>query len=86
MIICFLVNSGDDCISIGAGSHNLDIRNVTCGPGHGIRYYTIHYKKSSYSITIVRDNVPFSTFMIVQKSITNIVFLPKFDIKNSIPS
>ncbi|CAO2836679.1 unnamed protein product [Amaranthus hypochondriacus] len=31
-----VVSNGDDCISIGAGSHNLDISNMTCGPGHGI--------------------------------------------------
>ncbi|KAH9611093.1 hypothetical protein KSS87_010227 [Heliosperma pusillum] len=31
-----VISNGDDCISIGAGSHNLDIKNVTCGPSHGI--------------------------------------------------
>ncbi|KAF8048552.1 hypothetical protein N665_2478s0004 [Sinapis alba] len=32
------VISNDDCISIGTGSYNIDIRNLTCGPGgHGIR-------------------------------------------------
>ncbi|KAJ8447115.1 hypothetical protein Cgig2_022844 [Carnegiea gigantea] len=30
------ISNGDDCVSIGAGTHNLDIKNVTCGPSHGI--------------------------------------------------
>ncbi|ESQ37833.1 hypothetical protein EUTSA_v10029273mg, partial [Eutrema salsugineum] len=32
-----VISNGDDCVSIGSGSHNIDIRNLTCGPGgHGI--------------------------------------------------
>lgn len=30
--------AGDDCVSIGAGCYNIDIKNITCGPSHGIRY------------------------------------------------
>ncbi|KAG0475934.1 hypothetical protein HPP92_012775 [Vanilla planifolia] len=32
-----IISNGDDCISIGSGSLNIDIQNVTCGPSHGIR-------------------------------------------------
>ncbi|CDY71357.1 BnaAnng37110D [Brassica napus] len=33
-----VISNGDDCVSIGSGSYNIDILNLTCGPGgHGIR-------------------------------------------------
>ncbi|XP_052173292.1 polygalacturonase-like [Diospyros lotus] len=30
------VATGDDCVSVGAGTANLWIENMACGPGHGI--------------------------------------------------
>ncbi|KAF7003761.1 hypothetical protein CFC21_019049 [Triticum aestivum] len=30
------ISTGDDCISIGQGSDNIDIARVHCGPGHGM--------------------------------------------------
>ena len=31
------ISTGDDCVSIGAGSKDILVSNVNCGPGHGIR-------------------------------------------------
>jgi hypothetical protein len=31
-------SAGDDCISIQMGTYNLVVKNIACGPGHGIRY------------------------------------------------
>ncbi|KAK8671162.1 hypothetical protein V6N13_037767 [Hibiscus sabdariffa] len=30
------IGVGDDCVSLGAGSNNISISDVRCGPGHGI--------------------------------------------------
>lgn len=34
----FEIETGDDCISVLSGSSNVNITNVNCGPGHGIRW------------------------------------------------
>ncbi|CAO2837638.1 unnamed protein product [Amaranthus hypochondriacus] len=52
-----VISNGDDCISIGAGSHNLDIRNVTCGPSHGISIGSlgVHNSKACVSNVTVTN-------------------------------
>ncbi|GLU23861.1 hypothetical protein SLE2022_398370 [Rubroshorea leprosula] len=35
-ILDSVFDTGDDCISMGPGSKNININNVHCGPGHGI--------------------------------------------------
>ncbi|KAK6918764.1 Glycoside hydrolase, family 28 [Dillenia turbinata] len=35
-IIDSLIGTGDDCVSLGDGSKQVKVSNVTCGPGHGM--------------------------------------------------
>ena len=30
--------TGDDCVSIGNGTSNVNVSWIDCGPGHGIRF------------------------------------------------
>ncbi|WOG91684.1 hypothetical protein DCAR_0310934 [Daucus carota subsp. sativus] len=50
------IGTGDDCISIGGGSQNINITGVTCGPGHGISIGSIGKNTDDSSVTGVYVN------------------------------
>ncbi|KAJ8511630.1 hypothetical protein OPV22_002064 [Ensete ventricosum] len=54
-----VISSGDDCVSIGAGSTNIHIRNLTCGPGHGISIGSLGKQNTRACVTnvTVKDSV-----------------------------
>ncbi|GAB4855675.1 hypothetical protein Ancab_024297 [Ancistrocladus abbreviatus] len=54
-----IISNGDDCISIGAGSHNIDIKNMTCGPSHGISIGSlgVHNSRACVSNITVTNSV-----------------------------
>ncbi|VVA92469.1 unnamed protein product [Arabis nemorensis] len=53
------IGTGDDCISILSGTSNLDISNVTCGPGHGISVGSLGKNKDEKDVKglTVRDTI-----------------------------
>jgi len=54
-----VISNGDDCVSIGSGCYDVDIRNITCGPGHGISIGSLgnYNSHACVSNVTVRDSV-----------------------------
>ncbi|BAF17000.1 polygalacturonase At1g48100 [Oryza sativa Japonica Group] len=54
-----MISNGDDCISIGTGSYDVDIQNVSCGPGHGISIGSlgVHNSQACVANVTVRNAV-----------------------------
>ncbi|KAL1544965.1 galacturonan 1,4-alpha-galacturonidase [Salvia divinorum] len=50
------IGTGDDCISIGTGSKNILVKNIKCGPGHGLAVGSLGKRPDELSV----GNITFS--------------------------
>ncbi|KAK4839940.1 hypothetical protein QYF36_026117 [Acer negundo] len=50
------IGTGDDCISIVSGSQNVQVEDITCGPGHGISIGSLGAGNSKATVSGVTVN------------------------------
>ncbi|KAF7819021.1 Polygalacturonase [Senna tora] len=55
-ILKTLIATGDDCISIESGTQNLQVSDLTCGPGHGISIGSLGDTGSKESVSGITVN------------------------------
>ncbi|XP_047094022.1 polygalacturonase-like [Lolium rigidum] len=50
------IKTGDDCMSIEDGTKNLHVKNIVCGPGHGISIGSLGDQNSEAQVTNITIN------------------------------
>ncbi|GLJ10102.1 hypothetical protein SUGI_0122180 [Cryptomeria japonica] len=48
-----IIGTGDDCVALGNGASDIVIRNLTCGPGHGISIGSLGKEQSKAEVQSV---------------------------------
>ncbi|KAL3626001.1 hypothetical protein CASFOL_029550 [Castilleja foliolosa] len=47
------IGTGDDCVSVGHGNHNILVARITCGPGHGLSVGSLGKRPDETDLQVV---------------------------------